>query len=496
MFAENVLNQFLNSIENNANRNALCIEEIFYTYNDLALCISKIRQSLILENPKNKNIGLITNNDIETYASIFALWLEGLAYVPINPAFPKNRNDKIIRQAEIQTILDSSKKQLVNSHCVINTLKLGTSETYLRPKEVSNKELAYILFTSGTTGEPKGVPISRSNLESFVLAFNQMGLNVTKDDKFLQMSDLTFDFSVMSYLIPLLNGSCFFTIPKGKIRYAYVYELFEDHKISFSVMVPSILHYLRPYFDEMSFPEMKYSLFCGEALPLDVTEEWSNCIPNAKIINVYGPTENTVFCTHYCYDSKNVKMHNGVLSVGNAMLGNHCIIIDNNNNIAELGEPGELCLSGPQLTPGYWKNNEKNKESFFTIDHKGIKKRFYRTGDLCSIDRDGDILYLDRTDYQTKIQGFRVELSEIEFYAKEFLKKTNVVATDFTNKIGNKEIGIIIESKMIDTIELLAYLKVKLPVYMIPTKIKFIDIFPLNSNEKLDRNRLKQIFKI
>ncbi len=298
----------------------------------------------------------------------------------------------------------------------------------------------------------------------------------------------------MSYLVPLLKGACVYSIPKDNIKYAYIFELMDEQNISIALMVPSMLHYLRPYFDEMCFPNMKYSLFCGEALPLDVIVDWSKCIPNAKIMNLYGPTENTIFCTHYSFNRYNKKVYNGILSIGKAMYKNECIIVNSDNNIVETGEVGELCLNGIQLTPGYWNNEKINKESFFYIDLQGKKERFYKTGDLCSKDNEGDILYHGRMDYQTKIQGFRVELIEIEFYTKEFLNKLNVVAIDFTNKINNNEIGLAIESQEFDTNKLLKYLKDKLPFYMIPTLIIFVSCFPLNINEKIDRKKIKQLF--
>lgn len=183
-----------------------------------------------------------------------------------------------------------------------------------------------------------------------------------------------------------------------------------------------------------------------------------------------------------------------MMSIGKATLGTETIIIDENNKILPAGEKGELCLCGIQLTPGYWKNEQKNKEAFFYLDYKNAQTRFYKTGDLCSMDQEGDILYMGRIDFQAKIQGFRVELSEIEFHAKAFLEKINVVAIAIQNKNGNTEIGLAIESKQSDTAELLNYMKTKMPAYMLPTQIIFVDEFPLNSNGKIDRNIIKSKF--
>jgi acyl-CoA synthetase (AMP-forming)/AMP-acid ligase II len=219
-------------------------------------------------------------------------------------------------------------------------------------------------------------------------------------------------------------------------------------------------------------------------------------LPNAKIQNVYGPTEDTIFCTYYTYNkTANNKSHNGILCIGKAMEGTLTIIIDENNQIVPFGTVGQLCLGGIQLTPGYHDNEEKNKEAFFLLKYNDKQERFYKTGDLCKCDEEGDIIYLGRMDFQIKVQGFRVELSEIEFHAKSFLKRINVIAVAVDDAIGNTEIGLVIESTELDTASLIEHMKTQLPAYMIPKRIKFIDKFLLNTNGKTDRKKLGLLFK-
>jgi amino acid adenylation domain-containing protein len=494
-FQDQVLEPFIHSFNHYADKNAFCINNNFYTYRQLGETISAIRNEVKKLREDNVNIGLVANDDIETYAAIIALWLEGKCYVPVNPDTPRERNLNVLMQAGISVVIDSSELPVFTELEVIKSGELIFEEIDLVGRDIADEDRAYIFFTSGTTGVPKGVPITRSNLAGFIHAFFALDIKMDSGDKCLQMFDLTFDLSVMSYLAPLLKGACVYTIPKNKIKYNYIAELLDEHHLTVALMVPSIIHYLRPYFDEIDCASMKYSLFCGEALPVDVTKEWADCIPNAKIMNVYGPTEDTIFCTHYTYwnNSEN-KATNGLLCIGKAMEGTYTIIVNENNEIVETFEKGQLCLGGVQLTPGYWKNEEKNKETFFYTMYNGESTRFYKTGDLCLADEDGDIMYLGRIDSQTKVQGFRVELSEIEFFAKEFLEKINVVAIAFTNQIGNTEIGMVIESGDFDTKQLVAYMKTKMPVYMIPTQITFVNAFPLNANGKIDRNTLKQKF--
>lgn len=486
-----------NQITQYAARDAFFINDTVYSYLDFAVAVSKIRQAVVLHTADSeKNIGLVANDDIETYAAIIGLWLEGKAYVPLAPETPRERNENIIEKAAVQVIIDSSDESLFYNHKVIYSKNLDNAPVNLTPKNIAEQELAYILFTSGTTGQPKGVPITRANVAAFITAFDKLGFDINEHDRCLQIFELTFDLSVMSYLIPLLKGACIYTIPKDVIKYSYAYELMEEKKLTVALMVPSVLQYLRPFFKEIDLPHMKYSLFCGEALPLAVTEEWAKCLPNASILNVYGPTEDTIFCTHYTYNRSGInKSHNGLLSVGRAMEGTVTIIIDEEDRLLTPGDTGQLCLGGTQLTPGYWNNEEKNREAFFIINYNGKSERFYKTGDVCKMDIEGDILYLGRSDSQVKVQGFRVELSEIEFYSRSFLKQINAVAIACSDKIGNTEIGLVIESKEFDTILLNEYLKSKLPVYMLPRKILFKEVFPLNSNGKTDRNKLSLLFK-
>ena len=493
MFFKHVIEPFLESVEIFGRNNALCINEVFYSYIDLAQHVSKIRTQLQSVTKINTNIGLVVNDDIETYSSIFAIWLEGYAYVPLHPQQPHERNLEIVMQAEIDMILDSSLCTEFDTKLVIETNKLHFQLFNLIPKKSEDNLLAYILFTSGSTGKPKGVPITYGNIGSFVEAFWNIGYHIDQNDRCLQPFDLTFDLSVMSYLIPLIKGSCVYTVPHDQIRFSYIAQVLDEHSITVALMVPSTIRYLKPYFDEIMLPSLRYNLFCGEALPIDLINEWSQCIPNAFIDNVYGPTEDTIFCSYYRFQRNGSnKSFNGILSIGKTMTSGQMIIVNDENMEIADDIHGELCLSGTQLTPGYWNNPEKNSEMFFTDK---LNRRFYKTGDICFMDHGGDIFYVGRLDSQAQIQGFRVELGEIEYYTQEFLEGVNAVALAFVNRIGNNEIGLCIEKPAFDIEPLISHLNSKLPSYMIPTQYQFEQLFPLNLNGKTDRNRLKLKFK-
>lgn len=489
-----MLEKILKAFEKFSNSNAFCIDERYFSYNELKSKVVSIQEFLLKNCPDDERIGIVTNNDIETYASVLAILFSGKAFVPINPDNPPDRNDSVAEQAELIMILDSKSENsskimtFHDSRKFVDTTKLIQTGSEIILKDSSDEDLAYILFTSGSTGLPKGVPLSRHNLFSFVDAFFALGYKVDENDRFLQMFDMTFDLSLMSYLVPLCIGACVYTIPTGVIKYNGVYMLLEDKNITVALMVPSVLTFLRKYFEEINLESMRYSLFCGEALYDDVVKEWRKCVPNALVQNVYGPTEATIFCLTYDCNELN-KEYNGIVSIGKPMKNIEAIVIDETNKPLSANNKGELCLTGAQLTKGYWKNPQKNAEAFFNYN----EKIFYKTGDLCYIDDDGDFMFSGRVDNQIKIQGFRVELSEIEHHAREFTKIPAVAAVAKENENGNTQIFLFIEKFYGEANELESYLKTKIPVYMMPAEIRSINSFPLNVNGKIDRKELKKL---
>ena len=182
-----------------------------------------------------------------------------------------------------------------------------------------------------------------------------------------------------------------------------------------------------------------------------------------------------------------------MLSIGKEMKGVEAGILDESRKILGLNEKGELCISGDQLTPGYWNNPEKNAESFFELEYKGELHRFYKTGDLCYMDNELDIMYSGRLDFQVKIQGYRIELGEIEHHARECNQKRNAIALPFQNAMGNTEIILFLEGKESDPAQVTEYLRSRLPAYMIPSKFVVEEQFPLNTNGKIDRIALKKL---
>lgn len=494
-----MLESLLTSFNNNLGRNAFYIKDEFYKYEQLLKYISGIKKLIESENLQNKNIGLMTFDDIETYSSIFAILFSGNTFVPIDFNIPPERNIAMLDIADIDIIITSDENDAVNGLrelCqnikFINTSGILNEDISIKIQKYTIDDTAYILFTSGSTGIPKAVPISYKNISSFIKAFFEIGFEFNCDDKSLQSSDLTFDLSTMSYFTPLLKGACVYTVPTGGIKFSRIYKLLEEQEITIALLVPVILNYLKPYFNDILLTKLRYCLFCGEALYDDMVEKWYKCIPNAKIFNVYGPTEATNFCSFYEWnpEKSNRKTYNGIISIGKPMNDVEMIIIDEEIKLLKENVMGELCLSGPQVTTGYLKKDEKNKEVFITINYKDKTTVFYKTGDLAYYDEEGDFMYCGRKDFQLKIQGYRVELSEIEFYVRELTNGKNAVAVPYQSENGSTLLHLFIENYKDDLNQLLVNLKRKIPGYMIPQGITILDEFPLNKNGKIDRKKI------
>jgi D-alanine--poly(phosphoribitol) ligase subunit 1 len=497
-----MLESILRSCTQHSTRNAFFIKGAFYTYRQLADRIAATQELLkhVLRDGE-MFIGIIANDDFHTYGRLLGILFSGVAYVPLHASNPVERSIEIIKQAGIKTLFASKADGLTNyveqHQNEIQIIYADTSEPNERPIELPALEgdrAAYMLFTSGSTGTPKGVPISFRNLENFIDAFFALGYKLDENDRFLQMFDLTFDLSVMSCLVPLTLGACVYTVPENAIKYMAVYQLLEGHGITFALMVPSMLSYLRPYFEDIRLEKLRNSVFCGEALYEDITREWSACIPNARIQNVYGPTEATIFCLSYDWtpaqdEGKSVK---GIVSIGKPMKHTKAIVVDETMKPVKRGEKGELCLAGGQLTAGYWNNPEKNHEAFFT--HAiGETLAYYRTGDSAYVDANGDFTFCGRIDYQVKIQGYRVELHEIEHHARQYGKCRNVAAVAYENQLGTTSIHLFLEGGREHAERIVDFLKTRVPYYMIPSGVTSIEHLPLNNNGKTDRQKLLQL---
>lgn len=496
-FEHQILTPLSHHLVTGGDRPAFMIAGEHYSYSQLRDSVLSIRQTIVSRNIVDQICALAVHDDLETYATIIALWMEGKAYVPLHPNQPLDRNLNIVKQLGIDCVIDSASDSAFLSYVkhVVSTCGLeACCGDCTKWKETDDDELAYILFTSGSTGEPKGVCLSRKNIAAFMESFWQTGIELNEEDRCLQAFDLTFDVSIQSYLTALTRGACVYTIPYGQVKYLYAASLMMEEGITFGAMAPSMLTYLRPYFSELRAESLRNCILTAEACPVDLMEDWFQCASNTDIYDFYGPTEATIYCTYYKLSrDRNNLSSNGIISIGRPLANVDAIIQDESGKILSTGEKGELCVAGDQVSRGYWNNEEKNRTSFFEKEIDGVMKRFYRTGDLCYWDESGNIIYIGRIDQQAKIQGFRVELGEIEFHSRQYFKnEKRTVAIAFQNEKGLTEIALFVESSPIETKGLVDYMESKMPHYMVPTHILFEESFPLNNSDKIDRSALKQ----
>jgi acyl-coenzyme A synthetase/AMP-(fatty) acid ligase len=246
------------------------------------------------------------------------------------------------------------------------------------------------------------------------------------------------------------------------------------------------------------YPKLRLSLFCGEALPAEIARRWGLAAPNSVIENIYGPTELTIACTAYRWDGKlsPKQCEQGIVPIGEPFDDMEVLIADENLEQVQDGTAGELLMRGPQMSAGYWHDEEKTKRAFVTVPRKNGKV-FYRTGDrVCRRGSGKPVVYLGRVDSQMQVLGYRVEMGEVECAVRQASGLDGVVAIGWPlTQRGADGIEVFLEAETLDVTRLVAELRSKLPPYMLPRNIRLLRALPLNSNGKFDRQALLKILE-
>ena len=484
---------------------ALTVDDEIWTYSELIGAASFLASNLgLLPSLAVQRVtAVMAHRHPASYVGILATLLKGHAYVPVNLSNPVKQNIQVlIRSGTTEVICDSVgearlleiKKESPQLFKDLKIIRCGASKkdysrtiwVDLRDEEVDANALAYILFTSGSTGEPKGVPISHSNLTHYLDAIKRL-VDLGPDDRVSQTFELSFDLSVHDLMLTWTHGANLI-VPQA-CDFHNLAEFITEYALTCWFSVPTLAYQikLQGQLTLNQFPHLKWSLFCGEALPKDLTILWKHAAPNCKLLNLYGPTEATIACGFFEVTDAYLEAQNSsdVIPIGFALQDMDFLVCDEDINPCPEGVAGELILHGSQVASGYLNDPEKTAKNF--IYREGSQYPCYKTGDKVMLDASGCIQFLGRLDFQIKINGFRIELQAIESFVRTIYPATNVVAMAWPPEGRPLSIVLVVESLMVDVDVITQSTRQSLPEYMVPSRVILMEKFPTNSSGKTDR---------
>ena len=444
------------------------------------------------------------NKDIEITIAMVAALKSGRPYICVDTTFPKERVNKIAKITNAELMYNFSNihfdenEGFFDEHTEIKTRKdfseIISRYKYETIKEdcwVKNSDICYILFTSGSTGEPKGVNITKYNLLNFIEAFKEF-FDINGQGVALNQVSYSFDISGIQFYYYLASGNTLFNIDSAMIENtSELFHYLGISSINSWVSTPSFMEMCAVY-DEFNFnllPNLSKIVLAGEVLTKKLVNKLNKKFPNAKIINGYGPSEITIL-TSACEITTKMLNDPDNLPIGRVIKEATYWIEEQGNSL--IGNEGELIVVSDSVCKGYYKQPELTKACFFDYDGK----RGYRTKDI--VYKKGDMLYFKgRTDFQIKLNGYRIELEDIENNINkiDIVYKSVVVPIYQDEKISYIHafislIDCIAKGSLETKIYIKGELKKKIPNYMVPRKITIIDKLPINNNGKIDRKKI------
>ncbi len=412
--------------------------------------------------------------DYFTYISMFATLLSGGTYIPLNKSTPRKRLEYILKESGANLLISKNKIDLNIKICMLNFGKIQKLKPIKNFNIIKSSKDAYIIFTSGTTGKPKGVRISRKSLDHYVTWITK---KFYKDYKIRcsQQPGIGFDLSVADIYGTICSGGTLYPV-KDTYDSVFLNKFIRNNNLTHWVSVPSAIDIIcnKKICKKDDLTSLKKMFFCGEVLKKIHVEKIFNQNKNIKILNTYGPTETTVSCTELLLTHKNYKKYAYPnVSIGKS-IKNMQIGLMNKSKKNE----GELYISGPQLSPGYLNNEKLNNSKFIKLNNKKV----FVTGDICKITK-GKYYFLNRKDRQIKLFGNRIELNEIDCVIGEIFKIISY--------------SVVLNNNIITFIERYAdhkKIKIKLlkhiPEYMMPKRFITVSNWPRNKNFKIDEKKL------
>lgn len=470
-------------------------------------------------------VGIYLDKSLEAIIAIYAILKAGACYVPLDPQSPVKRLSFICRNCVLRCLVSSSEKStswsaMLKEEAPLEVIVViaGTRVSALETSGLSARvvdatttpavtkdrrypatidlDLAYILYTSGSTGDPKGVMLSHLN----ALAFVRWGLErfaVTAGDRLSSHAPLHFDLSIFDIFVSAAAGATLVLVPPAAgVLPAEVARFIDGNAITVWYSVPSILSLLtlRAGLRPGSLPSLRAVLFAGEVFPTKYLLQLMAFLPHAEFHNLYGPTETNV-CTHYQVPA-HLEDKVEPISIGSAIADVETFVLGEDGRRVEPGEVGELCVRGTTVMCGYWGDPEKTRRSLVPYPFGPPFDPVYRTGDVVQENERGEYRFLGRRDAQIKSRGYRIELGDIEatVYAHPDVLECAVVAVPdavVTNRIR----AFVSVRPQLTRAELVRYCQDRLPKYMIPESFELRDGLPKTSTGKVDRQALMNSIK-
>ena len=517
---------FLKSMEDFAERPAVEVSGKTLTYAQLFRKAASLAATLAMhqEEIEPPLTAVFAYRSETAFSGVLGALLRGHGYVPLNRMFPPNRTRTMLQRSGCRSMLvdAQSEKQLDQvlegvdykmiivlperedvrelearwpKHRFLGARELVSDEQW-RPVEVSPDSIAYLLFTSGSTGIPKGVMVAHRNVRHYI-EFMTKRFTINCEDRFSQTFDMTFDLSVADMFVAWECGACV-CCPSEKTL-INPGRFIKDSRLTIWFSVPSTAVFMKRLgsLKPGAYPNLRVSMFCGEALPVELAKVWAEAAPNSIVENIYGPTELTIACTYYRWDSVRTPLEAecGVVPIGEPFPGMVPMVVDESLTEVKPGEAGELFMTGPQLSLGYLHDPDKTAAAFMRLP--GRSEVFYRTGDRVRRPiGNGPMLYLGRVDNQIKILGHRVELGEVEAVVREESGLDGVVALGWPKNSGGADgVEVFLQTEVPICADLKERVAKRLPVYMTPRRYHCLGQFPLNTNGKYDRVVLLSILQ-
>ncbi|MED1913794.1 non-ribosomal peptide synthase/polyketide synthase [Bacillus thuringiensis] len=490
---------FEEQVEKTPDQVAVVFEGSQMTYRELNERANRLARVLRAEGVQaDHTIGMIMERSLEMIVGIFGILKAGGGYVPIDPEFPQERIHYMLEDSSVNLVIAKPEfaelvpadVRIISPYSQVPSAEDSSNLTNIgRPSG-----LAYVMYTSGTTGRPKGVMIEHSNVVNMTTGFTQCVYRKYKAPmRMAWLSPYVFDASVKQIFPCLLLGHTLHVVPRViSTNSERLADYYRSQHIDFSDGTPAHMQMLTEMQDTVADLHVKHFIFGAEALPVHLVNEFLNKRPGyrPKITNVYGPTECCVDSTAYDIGEDIADAWTHTVPIGKP-LANQCVyILNEQHKLVPVGVAGEIYIGGDGVGRGYMRNRALTDEKFLADPFKP-GKRMYRTGDLARWMADGNIEYLGRIDHQVKIRGYRIELGEVEaqLMTVASVRKTIVIARE--NEAGQKDLcAYFVADKELTVNELRAALIPLLPAYMIPAHFVQLDQMPLTPNGKIDRKAL------